>query len=49
MSILVESLVTIAYSIVIVLSIINKWNEYILELWLGRIIGFVINLILIIV
>jgi hypothetical protein len=26
-----------------VMSIVNSWDEYILELWLGRIIGFIIN------
>ena len=43
MSILVQTFVIIANTIVIVLSIVNSWNEYILELWLGRIIGFIIN------
>ncbi len=49
MSILVEAIATTIYGIVIILSIINKWNEYILELWLGRIIGYIINLILILI
>lgn len=47
MSSLVASLLIFANVIVAIISIISNWNEYILELWLGRILAIVVNLILI--
>lgn len=35
-------------TIVTIISIVYNYNEYVLELWLGRIIGVVINIILLI-
>jgi hypothetical protein len=46
MSTLVASLLIFANIIVAIISIVFKWNEYLLELWLGRILGIVINLLL---
>ena len=47
MSKFVVSLLIFANIIVAIISIVFNWNEYILEMWLGRILGIVINLLLI--
>lgn len=46
MSTFVASLLIFANIIVAIISIVFNWNEYILELWLGRILGILINLLL---
>ena len=46
MSTFVVSLLIFANIIVAIISIVFNWNEYILEMWLGRILGIVINLLL---
>jgi hypothetical protein len=46
MSTFVASLLIFANIIVAIISIAFNWNEYILELWLGRILGILINLLL---
>jgi len=45
----VATLLIVANIIVAIISIVSNWNEYILELWLGRIIGIVLNVVLVIV
>lgn len=44
----ISALQIVSNIIVAIVSIIFNWNEYILELWLGRIIGIVLNIILVI-
>jgi hypothetical protein len=46
MSTFVASLLIFANIIVAIISIVFNWNEYILELWLGQILGILINLLL---
>ena len=45
----VATLQIVANIIVAIISIVSNWNQYILELWLGRIIGIVLNVALVIV
>ncbi len=45
----VATLQIVANIIVAIISIVSNWNQYILELWLGRIIGIVLNVVLVIV
>ena len=45
----VATLQIVANIIVAIISIVSNWNQYILELWLGRIIGITLNVILVIV
>ena len=47
MSIAVVSQQIAVHLIVAIVSIIKNWNEYILQLWLGRIIGTCLNIILV--
>ncbi len=47
MSTIVASLLIFANIIVAIISVVYNWNEYILELWLGRIMAIVGNLLLI--
>ena len=44
----ISALQIVSNIIVAIISIVFNWNEYILELWLGRIIGIVLNIILVI-
>lgn len=43
MSILILSLMLFSFVLMIVISIVLKWNEYIVELWTGRIICVIVN------
>ena len=43
----VATLQIVANIIVAIISIVSNWNEYILELWLGRILGIIFNVILV--
>jgi len=45
----VATLQIVANIIVAIISIVSNWNEYILELWLGRILGITFNVILVFV
>jgi hypothetical protein len=45
----ISALQIVTNIIVAIISILSNWNEYILELWLGRIIGIVLNIILVII
>lgn len=45
----ISALQIVSNIIVAIISITSNWNEYILELWLGRIIGIVVNIILVII
>ena len=45
----VATLQIVANIIVAIISIVSNWNEYILELWLGRILGIIFNVILVFV
>lgn len=47
MSTLIVSLAILMNSVVAIISVFKKWDEYIVELWLGRILAIVINLMLI--
>jgi hypothetical protein len=46
MNTLVTALMVISQVVVAIISIVFKWDEYIVELWLGRIIGLAVNLLL---
>jgi hypothetical protein len=46
-STLVAGCVIVINIIVAIISVIMKWGDYLLELWLGRIVAIVINLLLI--
>jgi len=44
----ISGLQIVSNIVVAIISIVYNWNEYILELWLARIIGIVVNIILVI-
>lgn len=49
MAILIAILQFMTYIAIAILSIVYKWNDYILEQWTGRIVGLLVIIIVIII
>ncbi len=49
MTILIAILQFMTYFAIVIVSIVYKWSDYIAEQWTGRIVGFIVLIILILV
>ena len=49
MAILIAILQFITYIAIVIVSIVYKWSDYIVEQWTGRVVGFFVLIILIII
>ena len=49
MAILIAILQFITYIAIVIVSIVYKWSDYIVEQWTGRVVGFLVLIFLIVI